>query len=123
LIEQLRAQNLLLEKLREAADMEAYDLFDVIASAAYGIEPMTRAVRVARFGPPGPAWLAELPEPAGRVIRAVARQFEKAGTEALETHELWNVDEVKREKGIAALREGGDPAKLMRRTKEEIFAA
>ena len=62
---------------------------------------MTRKERVARFGEPGPAWLADLPEPAGRVIRAVARQFEKAGTEALETNELWNVDEVKREKGIA----------------------
>ncbi|HMF12876.1 MAG TPA: type I restriction-modification enzyme R subunit C-terminal domain-containing protein [Gemmataceae bacterium] len=123
LMEQLGAQNLLPERLREASDMDDYDLFDVIASAAYGVEPMTRAERVARFGPPGPAWLADLPEPAGRVIRAVARQFEKAGTEALETLELWNVDEVKREKGIAALRQGGDAAELMRKTKEEIFAA
>ena len=84
---------------------------------------MTRKDRVARFGEPGPVWLANLPQPTGRVIRAVARQFEKAGTEALETNELWNVDEVKREKGIAALREGGDPVDLMRRTKETIFAA
>jgi type I restriction enzyme R subunit len=123
LMDQLRAQDLLPEKLRESADMDAYDLFDVIAAAAYGIEPMTRADRVARFGPPGPAWLADLPAPTERVIQAVARQFEKAGTEALETNELWNVDEVKREKAIAALRQGGDPAELMQKTKEEIFAA
>jgi hypothetical protein len=57
------------------------------------------------------------------VIRAVARQFERAGTEALETGELWNVDEVRAARGIAALREGGEPSELMKKTKEEIFAA
>jgi hypothetical protein len=61
--------------------------------------------------------------PAMRVISAVVRQFEKAGTEALETSELWSVAEVKREKGLAALRQAGDPAELMRRTKETLFAA
>jgi type I restriction enzyme R subunit len=123
LMQQLQGQGLLPEKLREATDMDAFDLFDVIAAVAYGIEPLTRAERVARFGEPGPAWLARLPEPTGRVIRAVARQFERAGTEALETGELWNVDEVRAARGIAALREGGEPSELMKKTKEEIFAA
>jgi hypothetical protein len=57
------------------------------------------------------------------VIRAIARQFKKAGTDALETQELWNAGEVKDAKGLAALRQGGNPAELLRKTKETLFAA
>lgn len=123
LIDQLAAQGLVPDKLREATKMDEYDLFDVMAALAYGIEPLTRAQRAARFGDSQPAWLASLPQPASKVIRAVVRQFEKAGTDALETPELWNVDERKREKGLVALREAGNPAEFMRRTKETLFAA
>lgn len=123
MLDQLAAQGLLPEKLREASQMDDYDLFDVIAAVAYGIEPLTRSERAARFGDSPPDWMLALPDPATRVLRAVVRQFERAGTEALETQELWNVDEVRREKGLAALRQGGNPAELMRRTKETLFAA
>jgi len=123
LIQVLSAQGLLPEKLREAADMDAYDLFDVLAALAYGVEPLTRAERAARFGTAQPDWLVPLPPATGNVIRAIVRQFEKAGTEALETPELWSVDEVKREHGLVALRQGGNPAELLRKTKETLFAA
>ena len=63
-----------------------------------------------------------LPLPANKVLRAVVRQFEKAGTEALETSELWPVAEVKRAKGLAALKPAGNPAELLRKTKETLFA-
>ena len=58
-----------------------------------------------------------------KVIRAIARQFEKAGTDALETDQLWSVGEVRAAKGLTALKLGGDPDKLMRQTKETLFAA
>lgn len=107
----------------EAAHMNDYDLFDVIAAVAYGIAPLTRAERAARFGEPVPDWLAAAPPPATQVIRAVVSQFEKAGTDALEKKELWGVDEVKRAGGITVLLQSGNPAELMRLTKETLFAA
>ncbi len=122
MMEQLTAQGLLPEKLREASHMDDYDLFDVIAAVAYGIEPLTRSERAARFGYSPPDWMLTLPQPTTRVLKAVVRQFERAGTEALETGELWNVDEIRQAKGLSALRLGGNPADLMRRTKETLFA-
>jgi type I restriction enzyme R subunit len=124
LLAQLAAQNLLPDILRRAAQMDAYDMFDVLAAVAYGIKPRTRAERAASLdGATGPAWLVKLPQPAAKVIRAIARQFVKAGTEALETQELWNAGEVKAAKGLAGLRQGGNPAELLRKTKETLFAA
>jgi type I restriction enzyme R subunit len=120
LLEQLRAQNLLPENLRTAAQMDAYDLFDVIAAVAYGIKPLTRAERAAQLGRDshGPDWLIKLPQPSVKVIRAIGRQFERDGTDALETDQLWSAGEVRAAKGLSALKQGGDPAKLLRQTKE-----
>jgi type I restriction enzyme R subunit len=57
LMDQLAAQGLLPEQLREAAQMDAYDEFDVLAALAYRVPPMTRAERAAKFGDSGPDWL------------------------------------------------------------------
>ncbi len=122
LIEQLGAQGLIPDKLRDAAHLDEYDLFDVMAHLAYGVEPLTRTERAARFEDAGPDWFSILPPPATKVLRAVVRQFEKAGTDALETPELWQVAEVKRAKGLAALKPAGNAAELLRKTKETLFA-
>ena len=102
--------------------MDEYDLFDVMAMVADGVEPLTRSERAARFEDDQPEWFSMLPLPASKVLRAVVRQFEKAGTEALETSELWQVAEVKRAKGLTALKPAGNPAELLRKTKETLFA-
>lgn len=124
LMTQLAAQNLLPEQLRTAAHMEAYDLFDVLAAVAYGVKPRTRAERAASLDSANsPPWLIQLPQPAAQVIRAIARQFAKDGTDALETKELWHSGEVEEARGLAALAQGGEPAELLRKTKETLFAA
>ena len=124
LMEQLARQGLVPENLRTAAQMDDYDLFDVIAAVTYGVKPKTRAERAARLdGAAAPDWLIQLPQPAAKVIRAIARQFERAGTEALETQELWNAGEVRVARGLTALKQGGEPNALLRKTKELIFAA
>lgn len=123
MIEQLRGINLLPETVQAATHMEAYDLFDVLAAFAYGTAPLTRAERAERFGKSNPPWLIHLPQPAVKVIRAIVKQFEKAGTESLETKELWQAPEVKQAKGLSALAQGGDAAELMRSMKEELFVA
>ncbi len=123
LMAQLAAQGLLPENLRTAAHMDDYDLFDVIAAVTYGVKPKTRAQRAAQLDNLATDWLLQLPPPAAKVIRAIARQFERAGTDALETDQLWNAGEVRAAKGLSALKQGGDPAKLLRRTKETLFAS
>ena len=70
------------------ADAEEYDLFDILAALAYGITPRTRHTRAEQFDG-GPGWLIRLPQPATKVIRAIVKQFENAGTDALEATELW----------------------------------
>ncbi len=123
LMAQLAAQGLLPENLRTAAHMDDYDLFDVIAAVTYGVKPKTRAQRAAQLDNLATDWLLQLPPPAAKVIRAIARQFERAGTDALETDQLWNAGEVRAARGLAALKLGGEPVALLRRTKEAIFAA
>jgi type I restriction enzyme R subunit len=121
LIAELAAQNLIPDLLREAAHMEAYDEFDVLAALAYRVPPLTRAQRAAKFGDTGPAWLIQLPQPTAKVIRKIVKQFEKAGTGALETGQLWST--IGEPNALATLREGGPPAELLRKTKETLFAA
>ena len=131
LMDQLARMGLLPEKLREAGEINDtaasdYDLFDILAALAYGIAPRTRHTRAGQFGAnanTAPNWLIQLPQPAAKVIRAIVRQFENAGTDALEAKELWETPEIKQLRGLAALREGGNPAELMRRTKETLFVA
>ena len=123
MLAELTERQLLPEELRAAADMDAYDLFDVLAALAYGIAPLTRADRAARFTGDSPDWIIHLPPPSIKVLRAIVRQFERAGTEGLETNELWQTPEIRKLNGIRALREGGDPAELLRKLKETIFAA
>jgi type I restriction enzyme R subunit len=123
LLDQLRAQSLLPEKLRTADHMDDYDLFDVIAAVAYGAKPRTRVERAARLEADKPTWVTHLPPPAAQVIRAIARQFERAGTDALDSDQLWSTGEVSAAKGLTALKQGGDPTALLRKTKETIFGA
>lgn len=123
MLAELAERQLLPEKLREAADMDAYDLFDVLAALAYGITPRTRSERAAQFSETGPDWLIHLPPLSAKVLRAIVRQFERAGTDGLETNELWQIPEILHLNGLKALREGGDPAELLRKLKETLFAA
>ena len=127
LMQQLARQGLIPDKLRDAAkienhDADEYDLFDILAALAYGIAPQPRHARASQFDA-GPDWLIRLPQPSAKVIRAIVKQFENAGTDALEAKELWQTPEIQKLRGLAALREGGEPAELMRKTKETLFVA
>lgn len=123
MLKELRDQNLLPEIVGDGADMDAYDEFDILAALAYGIKPFTRAQRAAKFGDSGPDWLIQLPQPTAKVIRAIVHQFERAGTNALEATELWSTPEIGELQGLDALKQGGNPAELLRKTKEALFVA
>ena len=121
LLKQLRDQQLLPELVQEGAHMEAYDEFDILAAFAYGLAPMTRAKRAAQFADGKPVWLVQLPQPSAKVIRAIVKQFEKAGTAALESNELWQTLGVPN--ALRELKQGGSANELLRKTKETLFVA
>ena len=68
-------------------------------------------------------WLGGLPVKARDTIVAIADQFKHGGTEDLENNYLFQNPEVELAGGIRALETAGDPATLIRETKERIFAA
>ena len=82
---------------------------------------MTRAQRAAQFDDGQAEWLIQLPQPSAKVIRAIVKQFEKAGTAALESNELWQTLGVPN--ALRALKQGGAPNELLRKTKETLFVA
>jgi type I restriction enzyme R subunit len=126
LLHSLQSQQLLPEKLRETAALGTdFDLFDVLASLAYAIPCKTKAERAAPvLDEQSPdVWLHHLPQPTQKVIRAIARQFERGGTDAMDTNELFKTPEIRKAGGLKALKQGGDPTALLHKLKEEIFVA
>ena len=60
-------------------------------------------------------------EKAATVLRGIGHQFGADGTDALESEMLWQVPEIKRAGGLAALRRIGKPADVMREVKTRLF--
>jgi type I restriction enzyme, R subunit len=109
--------------VRALEDMAAYDLYDVLAELGYGLAPRTREHRAEAFGYKHAGWLAGLPAPGAATLSALARQFARAGTDGLESPEVFQTPEVARAGGVGALRALGRPADILRETKERLFAA
>ncbi len=104
-------------------DMTDYDLFDVIAGVAFGLDPKTKADRALAFRYKQNDWLQRLPEKTRAAVLAVADQFKHGGTEDLENNYIFQTPEVQAAGGAAALAGTGDARALIRETKERIFAA
>jgi type I restriction enzyme R subunit len=99
------------------------DLYDVLGEVGYGLVRQTRANRAFAFTYKHKSWLESMPPPTAATVKALASQFAKAGTEALETSHIFGTPEVEKAGGIAALRLFGEPAALLVSTKERLFAA
>jgi type I restriction enzyme R subunit len=110
-------------KLRLVEGMADYDLFDVLAAAAYGLDPKSRNARAEAFGYKAREWLDALSPGASGVIRAVVGQFGMGGTDALENPALFAVPSVRAAGGVAALRAAGEPSGVVREAKRRVFAA
>jgi type I restriction enzyme R subunit len=103
--------------------MGEYDLYDVLAELGYGLEPKTRIARAAAFDYKATDWLAGLPEPTSATLRALARQFARAGTEELEDPGVLKTPDVIAAGGLTALKMLGSPSEILRATKERLFSA
>jgi type I restriction enzyme R subunit len=109
--------------VRALEDLDACDLYDVLAHLGYGLAPRTRMERAAAFTYKHDAWLKGMPRQSAETLRALALQFGRSGTEGLENPLVFETPDVQRAGGLAALRSFGKPVDVLRETKARIFAA
>jgi type I restriction enzyme R subunit len=109
--------------VRELEEMSEFDLYDVLAELGYGLSPKTRKERADAFSYKHAGWLSELPQEAAGVLRALAAQFARGGTEGLENAHVFQTPEVVRAGGLSALKALGKPFDLLLETKKRVFAA
>ena len=109
--------------VQQLEDMAAFDLYDVLAELGYGLAPRTRVERAEAFAYKHDRWLAGLPTPTAATLKAMAKQFARAGTDSLENPQIFQTPEVVRAGGFTALKTLGKPAEILRETKERMFAA
>ena len=109
--------------VRALAEMTDFDLYDVLGELGYGLAPRTCPDRAQAFGYKHEGWLAGLPPQAAATLRALTAQFARAGTDGLESPEVFRLPEVVRAGGLAALKILGRPAAILRETKAGLFAA
>jgi type I restriction enzyme R subunit len=109
--------------VRTLEDMADYDLYDVLAELGYGLAPRTRPQRAEAFTYKHENWLAALPPPATATLKALAGQFARSGTDGLESPQVFDTPDVARAGGLPALKAFGQPADILRQTKQRLFAA
>jgi len=109
--------------VRSLENMGAYDLYDVLAEMGYGLAPRTRMDRAAAFTYKHAGWLGGMPLQSAETLRALAMQFGRGGTDALENQLVFETPEVMLSGGLDALRGLGKPAEVLRQAKVRIFAA
>jgi type I restriction enzyme R subunit len=112
-----------LRLLRELLNQQDYDLYDVLAEIGYGIAPKNRKERVSALGYKHRAWLRDLPEKTRSTLIALARQFEKGGTDELENPHVLDAPDVIKAGGLEALKVLGEPKDIIVETKRRLFAA
>lgn len=100
-----------------------YDLYDVLAGAAYGQAPKTRVDRADAFTWKNRDWLEAMPERAARTVQAIASQFARGGTENLESVGILSTPEVRQAGGLNALKEHEEPSETIHQTKLRMFEA
>lgn len=109
--------------IRDLEEMQAFDLYDVLAELGYCANPRTRGERARAFTYKQEVWLRQMPEPAAATVGALVSQFAKAGTDGLENPSIWQTPEVLATGGLVALKLFGKPADVLAETKRRMFAA
>ena len=109
--------------VRSLDQMDAYDLYDVLAEMGYGLASRTCLERVAAFTYKHAEWLKTMPMKSAETLRALAMQFGRVGTDGLENPHIFETPEVQKAGGLDSLRSMGRPADILRETKVRLFAA
>ena len=104
-------------------ELDACDLYDVLARLGYGHKTRTRYERENLFALTQAPWLAAMPAPAANVLGQVVHLFGLEGIDSLESTQLWSVPEVAKAGGLNALKLVGKPADLLTETKHRLLVA
>ncbi|WFP48551.1 DEAD/DEAH box helicase family protein [Methylomonas sp. EFPC3] len=123
LIAHLLGDHLSPELIRDAEQMNDFDLYDFFGKHGYHARALTRPQRGAEYLSVNAAWFADMDTQPATVLKGLGHQFALDGTEALESSALWEVPEIKLAGGINALRALGAPTQVMQDAKMRLFGA
>ena len=121
LIDHLLGEHYSPDTVRELMNMADCDHFDLFAHYGYRERALRRVDRERAYLSAQAPWFASVDSKAASVLRGIGHQFGAGGTEALESEMLWEVPEIKRAGGLAALRRLGKPADVMLEAKTRLF--
>lgn len=121
LIDHLLGDHLSPEVIRDAEQMNDFDLYDFFGKHGYHARALTRQQRGAEYVTANAPWFASMDPKSAIVLKGLGHQFAQDGTEALESSALWDVPEIKLAGGISALRNLGAPTKVMQDAKIRLF--
>ncbi len=95
MINHLVAANVSPELIKNIGDMVDYDLYDVLAEIAYGINLRKRQERVYAFTYKHEDWLRDLPQDARQTIKEIIEPFANGGTDELENPNALTKDDIR----------------------------
>ena len=121
LIDHLLGDHYVPDLVRNAEQMDDFDLFDVFGKYGYHARALKRPQRGAEYVSGNAAWFAGMDAKSAIVLKGFGAQFAQGGTEALETPTLWAVPEIAQAGGLDALRVLGKPAQVMQDAKMRLF--
>ena len=121
LIDHLLGDHYVPDLVRNAEQMDDFDLFDVFGKYGYHARALKRPQRGAEYVNTNAAWFAGMDAKSAIVLKGFGTQFAQGGTEALETSALWAVPEIAQAGGLDALRVLGKPAQVMQDAKMRLF--
>lgn len=121
LINHLLGEHYSPDTVRELANLNDCDHFDLFAHYGYREKALKRPEREAAYLTANTAWFVSVDPKAAVILRGIGHQFGAGGTDALESEMLWEVPEFKRVGGLSALRTLGKPVDVMREAKTRLF--
>ncbi|GAM09121.1 type I restriction enzyme EcoAI R protein [Geobacter sp. OR-1] len=123
LIDHLISSNFSPELIRDIDQLNDCDLYDVFVHLGYRASALKRSERNWFYIDNNRSWFENVDPKAATVLMALGDQFELGGTEALETPALWDVPEISKAGGLAALKLIGKPPLVMHEAKMRLFGA
>lgn len=121
LIDHLLGENYSPEVLRELEEMQDFDYYDMFAHHGYRAQALKRQERGQGYLDRNLPWFEDMPNDTAVVLKGFGHQFGLGGTEALESDSLWQVPEISRAGGLAALKKWGQPAAVILEAKGRLF--
>jgi len=94
-----------------------------MAEIGFGISPKTREERVGSLQYKHGDWFKHLPTVTAKTLFALAKQFERGGTEELENPYVFNAPDVVMAGGHQTLKVLGEPKDIIVEMKRRLFAA